>query len=27
QEWMIDYNELRPHKALKYKSPIELIPL
>ena len=23
-EWMIDYNQNRPHKALKYESPITM---
>lgn len=27
EEWMIDYNEMRPHKALNYKTPMELISL
>ena len=25
EEWMIDYNTERPHKALGYRSPIELL--
>lgn len=24
-EWMIDYNENRPHKAFKYKAPLDLL--
>ena len=24
-EWMVDYNENRPHKALKYKTPMEMM--
>ena len=23
QEWITDYNEMRPHKALNYKTPKE----
>ena len=25
EEWMYDYNNLRPHKALNYKAPIDLL--
>ena len=24
-QWMVDYNENRPHKALNYKTPLEMI--
>ncbi len=27
EEWMSDYNEMRPHKALNYKTPMELLYL
>jgi putative transposase len=26
EEWMIDYNYNRPHKALNYKTPMDLLP-
>jgi putative transposase len=25
EEWMIDYNYNRPHKALNYKTPMDLL--
>jgi IS30 family transposase len=25
QNWMMDYNQNRPHKALNYKTPFELM--
>jgi len=27
EEWVTDYNEHRPHKALNYKTPMELLHL
>ena len=24
-QWMVDFNENRPHKALNYKTPIEML--
>ena len=26
EEWMIDYNNHRPHKALNYLTPNDLLP-
>jgi putative transposase len=25
QQWMMDYKSNRPHKALKYKTPLEML--
>ncbi|MGA9650227.1 MAG: transposase, partial [Pedobacter sp.] len=25
EEWMVDYNYHRPHQALNFKSPIDLL--